>query len=79
MDEIKSFLINKVAGLCNVDPETITDETELIKDLGMKSATIVVLIADLENEYDVDIDFMKFRRALSIQDATELLDELVNG
>lgn len=79
MDEIREFFVGKVAELCGVPADTVTDDTEMIKDLGMKSATLVVLIAALEDEYDIDIDFMKFRRALSVKDAVEALDELVNG
>lgn len=79
MDEIRDFLVKKVAELCGVSAESITDDTELIKDLGMKSATLVVLIAALEDEFDIDIDFMKFRRALSIKDEVKALDELING
>ncbi len=79
MDEIRSVLVNKVAELCGLDVSELTDETEFIKDIGMKSATLVVLIAYLEDQFDVDIDFMKFRRALSVKQATEFLDELCNG
>ncbi len=79
MDEIKTFLVNKIAELCGVDPESISEDTEPIQDLGMKSATIVVLIAALEDEFDVDIDFMKFRRARTVGDSIEFLDDLVNG
>lgn len=79
MDEIREILVNKIAELCGVDPTSITDETEPIKDLGMKSATIVVLIAYLEDKLDVDIDFMKFRRALSIAQGVQFLDNLCNG
>lgn len=79
MEEIRDFLVGKVSELCGVPMDSITDDTELMKDLGMKSATLVVLIAALEDQFDVDIDFMKFRRALSISDAVAFLDELVNG
>lgn len=79
MEEIRDFLVGKVSELCGVPMDSITDDTELMKDLGMKSATLVVLIAALEDQFNVDIDFMKFRRALSISDAVAFLDELVNG
>lgn len=79
MEEIRDFLVGKVSELCGVPKDNITDDTELIKDLGMKSATLVVLIAALEDQFDVDIDFMKFRRALSVSEAVAFLDDLVNG
>lgn len=79
MDGIREKLVAKVSELCGVDSSTITDDTEFIKNLGMKSATLVVLIAYLEDEYDVDIDFMKFRRALSVEQAVAFLDSICNG
>ena len=77
--DIRETLVNKTAELCGVDASSIADDTQFIANLGMKSATMVVLIAYLEDQFDIDIDFMKFRRALTVADAVEFLDDLVNG
>lgn len=76
--EIKSILISKVAELCGVDAAMIHEETTYAADLGMKSATMVVLIAFLEGELDVDIDFMLFRKSASIGASVDYLDRLCN-
>jgi acyl carrier protein len=78
MDEIREKLVNKVAELCGANAKDIRDETDLSKDLGMKSATMVVLIAYLEEDLDIDIDFMLFSKAGTLGGAVEYLDHLCN-
>lgn len=79
MEEIRSKLVAKVAELCGADPAALTDQTDLEQDLGIKSATFVVLIAYLEDEFDLDIDFMKFRRAKTIEQAVCFLAGLCDA
>jgi acyl carrier protein len=78
MNEIREKLINKVAELCGASAESIKDETDFSKDLGMKSATMVVLIAYLEDELDIDIDFMLFRKAATLSGSVDYLYHLCN-
>ena len=49
MEEIQQKLSAKIAELCGVEAASVTAETNLEQDLGMKSATLVVLIAYLED------------------------------
>lgn len=79
MEEIRKILIEKAAELCGADVDTITDTTDLTNELGMTSATMVVMISALEEELDVDIDFMLFRKAATISGIVKYLDDLVNG
>jgi acyl carrier protein len=79
MDEIRDKLVNKAAELCGANAKEIRDETDFSKDLGMKSATMVVLIAYLEDELDVDIDFMLFSKAGTLGGIVEYLDHLCNN
>lgn len=54
---------NAIAQQFELDPETITAETNLIDDLGADSLDVVELIMSLEDEYGVTI---------SDEDAAEL-------
>ncbi len=69
-------LIIKTGELCGKDASELTPETNFSDDLHMKSATMVVLIAYLEDEIDVDINFMEFRRQATIKQAAEYLENL---
>jgi len=77
MDEIIQKIIQKIAELCDKDPADITPDTKLVEDLEMKSPTMVILIAYLEDEFDVSIDFMKFKRYPSVGEAAGFIDTLM--
>ena len=79
MEEIQQKLSAKIAELCGVGAASITTETNLEQDLGMKSATLVVLIAYLEDEFDLDIDFMKFRRMKTVGQAAQFIADLCDA
>lgn len=76
MEEIVAKIIGKTAELCGKDTGEITPDTKFAADLGMKSATLVVLIAYLEDEFDVSIDFMQFRRKATVREAAEYISNL---
>ena len=69
MDEVMKLMVPKIAELCGKTAAEITPDTKLMEDLGMKSPTMVILISYLEDELEVDIDFMKFRRHQTVADA----------
>lgn len=79
MEEIQQKLSAKIAELCGVEAASVTAETNLEQDLGMKSATLVVLIAYLEDEFDLDIDFMKFRRMKTVGQAAQFIADLCDA
>jgi|WetSurMetagenome_2_1015567.scaffolds.fasta_scaffold173396_3 acyl carrier protein len=76
MEEIMEKITTKSAALCGKDAGEITPDTKFVTDLGMKSATLVVLIAYLEDEFDVSIDFMQFRRKATVREAAEYISNL---
>ncbi|MAD44614.1 MAG: hypothetical protein CMI02_07110 [Oceanospirillaceae bacterium] len=67
-DEIRQVLFSSVAKNMNVAEETLTDDTRLIKDLGAKSVDFVRILGDLEDEFDMSVPFMEFRRKETLGD-----------
>jgi len=62
-DQIKALIIEKV--LVGVDPSEISNDSELVAELGLDSIQIIGLIGGLEEEFDIvleddDLDFELF-------------------
>lgn len=57
MQNIESRL-KKIIKLCNqnVDINSIGNKTNLVEDLGFDSISIIQLVVELENEFDIEID-----------------------
>ena len=55
------------------DPETITNETTFIDDLGADSLDIVELIMALEEEFDIEIPEAEAEKIASVGDVVEYI------
>ena len=53
----------------------ITPETHLIRDMGLSSVEIMLLISDLEDHFDITISPTQLRNAQTIGDLTQLVAE----
>ncbi len=73
MDELKKvlspFMVNKEA------LNTITDETDLTKDLKINSANLVDIIIDAENRYDIEIDMDSAERIHNVGSCIDVIME----
>ena len=78
-DQVSAKMYEVVAAALNTPAEQLTDSTELIADLGAKSANLVRIIAVLEEEFDLEIPFMQFRRKKSIGEAIDYVVQLSEG
>ena len=64
-DKVKALIVEQL----DVDPETVTMETDFMKDLEADSLDAVEIIMALEDEYDLDIPdevALKFRTVKDI-------------
>jgi acyl carrier protein len=59
--------------------EELNDAIELIADLGAKSVNLVRIIGALEDEYEIEIPFMEFRRKKSIGEAIDYVVKLYDS
>ncbi len=77
--EVVKKIIEKTAQLQKIDADTLNENTNLSKDLNVKSTDLVLLIGTLEDEYDINVDFMAFRKRATIGEAADYITELYNA
>ena len=75
-DEILEAIIKRASEIFKKDPSELNAETNYKEDLNAKSVNIVQIIAVLEDEYDVEINFMEFRRKKTFGESAEFVAEL---
>lgn len=77
MEEVLELMVPKIAELCGKSESDINMETRLVEDLDMKSPTMVILISYLEDELEININFMQFKRNKTIREAADYVASLM--
>lgn len=72
-DEVIEILAKKAAQLFGVDPSTLNADTRFIEDLNCKSTNFVQFSAALEDEYDVEVPYMEFRKKATFGEAGDYI------
>lgn len=68
--ELKDQILRTVQDA--TDPTTpITDETHLIRDLGLSSVETMMMIADLEDQFGIKIPTRSLRNVQTVSDLTQ--------
>ena len=75
-DQVSLTMYSAVSATMGVAVEELSDSTELIADLGAKSVNFVRIIATLEDEFELEIPFMEFRRKKTIGEAIDFVVQL---
>ncbi|MBN1319808.1 MAG: acyl carrier protein [Thermoleophilia bacterium] len=75
-DQVSAVMYAAVSAAMGVPVEGLADGTELIAGLGAKSVNFVRIIAALEEEFDLEVPFMQFRRQKSIGEAIDYVVRL---
>jgi len=58
--------------------ETLTEETDFIKDLQINSANLVDIVLDIEEKYEIVIDNPSMERMLTVKAALEIIENKLN-
>ncbi len=74
MNEYLEFVINAAKKVFT--REDITAQTRFKEDLNAKSLSIAQLMNALEDEYDVEVPYMEFKRKTTIAEAAKYVEEL---
>ena len=69
-------VIDLFATMADTDDE-ITEESELIEDLGISSMDVLFLISSLEEEFKIKVSEKEIRKMVTIGDVTEVIKRLV--
>jgi len=78
-DEILEKIIERTAQVFKKDLSELSADTRFIEDLKAKSVNYVQIMAILEDAFDVQINFMKFRRKKTLGEAAEFVAQLCGG
>ena len=72
-------ILNKVIEMfaTMTDVEEITEESELIEDLGISSMDVLLLISNMEAEFQVKVPETAIRKMFTIADVAEIIEELM--
>jgi acyl carrier protein len=78
-DEILEKIINRTAEVFKKNPSELSADTRFLEDLKAKSVNFVQIIAILEDAFDVQVNFMEFRRKKTLGAASEFVAQLCGG
>jgi acyl carrier protein len=78
-EQVHSTMYETISTTMNRPIEELTDDTQLIADLGAKSVNFVRIISALEDEFDLEIPFMEFRRKKTIGEAISYVVQLLES
>jgi len=70
-EQVLSRIISRAAELYKTDPSAYNEQTRFAEDLKAKSVNYVQILSVLEEEFDVQIPFMEFRRKKTLGEAAE--------
>ena len=78
-EEVLEKIIKRAAEVFKKDPVELSADTNFVVDLKAKSVNYVQIIAILEDAFDVQINFMEFRRKKTLGEAAEFVAQLCGG
>jgi acyl carrier protein len=78
-DEILEKIIERAAALFKTDASSYNAETRFVEDLKAKSVNYVQIISILEEDYDIQIPFMEFRRKKTFGEAAEFVAGIIEA
>ena len=72
--ELREQIVNDIiAKATSIFGGEITEETRFTEDLKAKSLHLVQIVTMLEDNYDVEVQYMKFRRYPTIGEAADFV------
>lgn len=75
--EVWDALTTRASQLFGKDPSEFTEDTKFA-DLGIKSVQVSQITTYLEDELDVEVPYMKFRRCVTFGEATDFVCDLLD-
>lgn len=76
LNELKKVLVPYTENKAML--ESITEQTDLIKDLKINSANLVDIIIDAETQYNIEIDFDAAEKMYNVGNCIDVIAEKIN-
>lgn len=70
-EKIKNILIEEM----QVDPDAVTEDAELVNDLGVNSLELADLILLCEEKFDIEIDDDDIHKFITVGDVVSYLEQ----
>ena len=70
-EKVKEFILLQLP----VKPEQVTSEARMVEDLGADSANLMMLIMDLENEFDMTVEDDALKSIKTVGDIVEYIEK----
>ena len=78
-DEIMAIMIEKIAEIAQVDPDTLTPDTSFEDDLGVTSMELAGMVAAIEEEYDTYLEYTKLIHGDTIGEVAEIIVDIIEN
>ena len=62
-----------IAGILNIDPDTVNEDSAFIEDLGADSLDVFQIIMGVEDDFDIEISPVEAERISTVGEAVELV------
>ena len=72
-EELKEMICQYV----EVDPDTITEDSRFMEDLGFNSYDFMSLVGEVEEQYDIEVEEREVVQIKTIKDAMEYIQSLM--
>ena len=72
-DKVKEYILMQLP----VNEEKVTPEARLVEDLGADSANVMILVFDLEREFDIQVDNDALAGVHTVDDIVKYLEKAV--
>lgn len=78
-EEVIELLKDTAAKIFKIEASSLSENTNFLQDLKCKSTDLVRFTTTLEDEYDVEVPFMAFKRCATFADAAAYIADLVGA
>ena len=76
--EAKRAIIDSIIEITETE-EIVTEETEVIRDLGLASVEVMMLLAELEDVYDVELSTKTVQYIKTVGELCDIIIEQLRG
>lgn len=70
-------IVNIISREICMNPEKIKDSTRIVDDLDLDRADMLNIVTDLEDEFDIIIDYGKLDSFVTVQDLEEYVESKI--